>query len=177
MRQPTLLTKRLTLRPYQQTDAPRMQQLAGERVIAATTLRIPHPYADGVAEEWIASALERTASGNAYHFAMVLTETDQFLGSVGLTVQREWERAELGYWIGVPYWGRGYTTEAAMEITRFGFEDLGLNRIYASVFANNPASARVLEKAGLTYEGRHLQAIKKWDEFLDTLTYARVKQV
>ncbi|QDT50466.1 Putative ribosomal N-acetyltransferase YdaF [Symmachiella dynata] len=175
MCQPTLLTKRLTLRPYQLTDAPGMQQLAGERAIAATTLRIPHPYPDGVAEEWIASALERAATGKAYHFAMVLTETDEFLGSIGLTVQREWERAEIGYWMGEPYWGRGYTTEAAIEIVRFGFEDLGLHRIYASVFANNPASARVLEKAGLTYEGRQVHAIKKWDEFLDTLTYARVK--
>jgi len=154
-----------------------MQQLAGERAIAATTLRIPHPYSDADCQAWIDSALETSAEGDAYQFAIVRTETNELIGSIGLTVQQHWERAEIGYWIGVPYWGRGFATEAAVEAVRFGFEDLGLNRIYASVFANNPASARVLEKAGLTYEGRHVQSIQKWDEFLDTLTYARVKQV
>ena len=172
---PTLHTKRLRLRPYRLSDAPRMQQLAGRREVAATTLRIPHPYEDGIAEVWIAQAAERAAQETSYNFAVALPESDELIGSIGLEMRRESERAVLGYWLGVPYWGRGYATEAVIEILRFGFEDVGLNQISASVFANNPASARVLEKAGLTYEGRHVQAIKKWDQFLDTLTYARVR--
>lgn len=173
---PSFQTDRLTLRPYQMSDAPQVQQLASHPLIAATTLRIPHPYEEGMAEAWIASTQERWAAGDGYHFAIVLRETAELIGSIGLTVQREWERAELGYWIGVPYWGRGYATEAAKETLRYGFRELGLHRIHASVFANNPASARVLEKAGLVYEGRHVQSIKKSGEFLDTLTYAQVQQ-
>jgi len=175
MSQPTLQTERLTLRPYRAEDAPRVRLLAGERAVAATTLRIPHPYEEGVAEAWIASLIERADSGRSFHYAITLTESAELIGSIGLEMRTEFERAELGYWIGVPYWDRGYASEAAREFVRFGLEDLQLNRIQAAVFANNSASERVLQKAGLTYEGRHRQSVKKWDEFLDTLAYAVIR--
>ena len=84
-------------------------------------------------------------------------------------------RAELGYWIGKPYWGQGYCTEAARATLDFGFEQLGLNRIFAHHFARNPASGRVMQKIGMTREGRLRQHVKKWDAFEDLELYGILK--
>jgi RimJ/RimL family protein N-acetyltransferase len=91
---------------------------------------------------------------------------------VGLHIAEAHRRAELGYWIGVPFWGRGYATEAARAAVAFGFETLRLNRIYAHYFAGNTASQRVLEKIGMRHEGRSRQHIQKWDHFVDLENYA-----
>jgi RimJ/RimL family protein N-acetyltransferase len=91
---------------------------------------------------------------------------------VGLHIAEAHRRAELGYWIGVPFWGRGYATEAARAAVAFGFETLRLNRIYAHHFAGNTASQRVLEKIGMRHEGRSRQHIQKWDRFVDLENYA-----
>ena len=79
--------------------------------------------------------------------------------------------AEMGYWIGKPYWNRGYGTEAAGGVLRYAFEQLGLNRVYAAHFRRNPASGRIMQKIGMTYEGCLRQHIKKWDTFEDMEYY------
>ena len=83
----------------------------------------------------------------------------------------EHDHAELGYWIGVPYWGAGYATEGARAVMQFGFETLSLNRIFASHFSRNPASGRVLQKIGMRYEGTLRRHLKKWDEYIDLECY------
>jgi ribosomal-protein-alanine N-acetyltransferase len=93
------------------------------------------------------------------------------VGAVGLILAPAHDRAELGYWIGAPYWGRGYATEASRAVVRWGFEGLGLRRIHASHFPRNPASGRVLEKLGMRHEGTLRQHVKKWDEYLDLESY------
>jgi RimJ/RimL family protein N-acetyltransferase len=169
---PRLGTERLVLRPLQLEDAPEMQRLAGDREIASTTLTIPHPYEDGMAEAWIRSTWEQHQKGEAIALAIVERQQQAFLGIIGLHLRPEHERAEMGYWIGQPYWGRGYVTEAARRMLRYGFEELGLNRIYASHFGHNPASGRVMQKIGMRYEGLSRQHVKKWGEFVDLETYA-----
>ena len=81
------------------------------------------------------------------------------------------QHAELGYWIGVPYWGRGFATEAAGAVAALGFESLGLHRIFAHVHAGNIASQRVLEKIGMRHEGRSREHVRKWDLFVDCENY------
>jgi ribosomal-protein-alanine N-acetyltransferase len=81
-------------------------------------------------------------------------------------------RAELGYWIGVPHWSRGYATEAAQATVEFAFRRLGLNRVYAYHFTTNPASGRVLQKIGMQLEGTRRRHTRKWGEFLDSDMYA-----
>ena len=83
---------------------------------------------------------------------------------MGLTLGHQ---GELGYWIGVPYWGKGYCTEAGEALLEYGFTELDLNRIHASYFSRNPASGRVMEKLGMTYEGTRKQHILKWNKFED----------
>ena len=84
--------------------------------------------------------------------------------------------AELGYWIGVPYWGKGYATEAAKAVVRYGFEQIKLNRIFAHHFKPNPASGKVLRKIGMKYEGCMRQHVRKWDEFVDLELYAILRE-
>jgi RimJ/RimL family protein N-acetyltransferase len=90
---------------------------------------------------------------------------------VGLRIEADHGRAELGYWIGVPYWGNGYATEASRTLVKYGFETLGLHRIFASHVVRNSASARVLRKIGMRHEGCQRGHILKWGEFLDLEIY------
>jgi ribosomal-protein-alanine N-acetyltransferase len=171
-RQPELTTERLLLRPFALADAPIVQQLAGDEAIASTTGTIPHPYEDGMAEEWIRTHPKAFEEGKGVIFAITLCEDKTLIGAIGLTIERDHERAELGYWIGKPYWGNGYCTEAARAVLNYGFAELGLNRIYATHFSRNPASGRVMEKIGMACEGCQRQHFRKWGTFEDLKVYA-----
>ncbi len=164
---PILKTPRLQLRPFTEGDAPDVQRLAGAREIADTTLTIPHPYADGLAEQWIAGHAPAFEAGTHAVFAIVLRDGGQLVGTIGLTIDRSIDKGELGYWVGKPYWGRGYCTEAATAILDYGFATLGLNRVSARHLVRNPASGRVLQKIGMTREGRARQDTVKWGKYED----------
>jgi RimJ/RimL family protein N-acetyltransferase len=151
---PSLETSRLLLRPFEPADAAEVQRLAGEQAIADTTRNIPHPYADGMAEAWIESQERGFAAGRLVNFAITLRGERTLIGSIGLTLDPELRgTAQLGYWVGVPYWNRGYCTEAACAVVDYGFARLGLERIHAHHLVRNPASGRVLAKAGMREEG------------------------
>lgn len=168
--QPTIETARLVLRPFSPTDAPAVQQLAGAQEIAAATLNIPHPYEDGMAEAWISGHGQRWDRGE--HAIFAVTQGDAgLIGAIGLRIEAIHRRAELGYWIGVPYWGRGYATEAARAVIELGFGALGLHRIYATHLTRNQASGRVMQKVGMQWEGCRRQHVLKWDQFEDLAIY------
>jgi RimJ/RimL family protein N-acetyltransferase len=172
---PMLETQRLLLRPFELTDARAVQRRAGEYAIADMTLNIPHPYEDGMAEQWIATHQPKFEAGELANFAIILRETGELLGAIGLTINRRFDRAELGYWIGVPYWGCGYCTEAGHAVLEYGFTELDLNRIYATHLSRNPASGRVMQKLGMTREGLRRQHMKKWDRYEDLVEYGLVR--
>jgi ribosomal-protein-alanine N-acetyltransferase len=174
--QPFLETDRLLLRPFSLNDAIVVQKLAGDETIAATTLSIPHPYEDGMAEEWISTHQERFEKGEAVVFAITLRDGNTLIGAIGLEISPQHERAELGYWIGKPYWSKGYCTEAAEAILRFGFYKCKLLRIHAAHFSNNKASGRVMEKIGMKHEGRPRNHIKKWGRFEDLEIYGILRE-
>jgi [ribosomal protein S5]-alanine N-acetyltransferase len=167
-----LTTSRLVLRPFALTDAPAVQRLAGAREVADTTLLIPHPYPDGAAEEFIAATHSEFEKGENYVFGITLRATGELCGSIGLRVAAQHERGDLGYWIGVPFWNRGYCTEAGGAVLRFAFDTLRLNSVAAHLFVRNPASGRVLQKLGMTYEGLFRQHVKKGDRFEDLHSYS-----
>lgn len=150
----TLETVRLILRPFQLTDAARVQELAGDGRIAATTLTIPHPYEDGVAEKFIEQSISAEAQGTGFTRAIVLKQSGELIGDIGLGGNtHERPCAMTGYWIGCSYWNNGYATEALRCIVQHGFESMGLECIYANVFAGNEQSARVQENVGMRFEG------------------------
>jgi len=161
---PLLLeTPRLELRTWCESDIPELVPLIGAREVAATTLRIPHPYEERHAREFLASVTKE----NELRLAIRLRNDGRLCGGVGLHPEAPHNRAELGYWLGVPYWGHGYATEAATAVVRYGFEQLKLNRIFATYFTHNPASGKVLRKIGMKYEGCMRQHVLKWSEFVD----------
>lgn len=167
MSQPSIPTARLILRPFEPGDAATVQTLAGVREIADTTLNIPHPYEDGVAEAWIATHGPAFENCTLAVFAITLRETGQLVGAIGLHIERRSNQGKLGYWIGKPFWNRGYATEAAIAIIRYGFASLDLNRIDAWHFARNPASGRVKLKAGMRREGTARQSVIKRGAYED----------
>ena len=169
-----LQTDRLTLRPYSLSYIPALLPLIGAREVAATTLRIPHPYTDSDARNFIAGTQESLLGGSELRLGIVWRESGALCGGVGLRIEADHRRAELGYWIGVPYWGKGYATEASRALVDYGFGTLGLRRIFASHFANNPASARVLRKIGMRHEGSLRAHVLKWGEFIDLEMYGMV---
>jgi ribosomal-protein-alanine N-acetyltransferase len=173
---PTLTTERLVLRPLALTDAPDIQRLIAAREIALNTLTIPHPYPEGGAEAWIAKQTARAENDQGVPFAITRREDGALMGDIGLVVDFTNERAEIGYWIGVPFWGHGYGTEAARAVIAYGFGTLGLNRIFGIIFTRNAASGRVLEKAGMKFEGVHRKHDKKWGELLDVAVYAILRE-
>ncbi len=168
---PTLTTPRLLLRAFTLEDAPDVQRLAGDREIASTTLSIPHPYKDGVAETWISSHLEKFEQGKEIVFALELRSSQSLVGAIDLRIRLAHDCAEIGYWVGKPYWNRGYCSEAAAAVLAYGFGALGLNRIMAHHLTRNPASGRVMQKIGMRHEGRLRQHTKKWEVYEDIEIY------
>lgn len=172
MNRPTLRTERLTLRPFTQDDAPAVQQLCGAYEVALNTLNIPHPYPEGAAAEWLAKHEEDFKQVRIVHFAI---DDGQLVGAMGLVLKGD-GIGEIGYWIGVPYWGRGYATEAGRAVVQYGFEERGLERIFAMHFGRNPQSGRVLQKIGMEYEGTLRRHLKKWDEYVDLVCYGVLRE-
>lgn len=176
IQQPTIFSERLILRPFRLTDAPVVRKLAGDKAIADTTIRIPHPYKEGLAEKWIETHRKAFVRDQFVVFAVVRRRRERLIGAISLTLDRWNESTELGYWIGRRYWNRGYATEAAEIMLMYGFNELGVNKIHAHHFVRNPASGRVLEKIGMKREGLLRQHIKKGDTFEDIVQYGILRE-
>jgi ribosomal-protein-alanine N-acetyltransferase len=171
LERPTLETARLILRPFTLADAPEVQRLASDRAIASTTLSIAHPYEAGMAERWISGQQAKFERGTQIHFAITRRADGALLGDILLYPTPAHRRAELGYWLGTPYWGQGYTSEAAAAVLDYAFTVLDLHRVFAEHLTRNPASGRVLQKIGMTYEGTLRHHTLKWDIFEDVAVY------
>lgn len=150
--QPQIETERLLLRGFTRADAEAVRRLADNFNIARHTLNIPHPYGPGVAENWIAGHARLWQLRTSASWAITSAGEGTLLGTITLTwINRT--RAELGYWIGEPYWGNGYCSEAVRALIAFGFERLELKQIIAEHLRGNPASGRVMQKAGMRHTG------------------------
>jgi RimJ/RimL family protein N-acetyltransferase len=150
---PVLKTDRLVLRALCQRDVPVIVQLAGDRRVAENTARIPHPYTAADAEGLLASINQK---GSETVFALELDGA--LIGMSGLDPRTD--GAELGYWLGVPYWGCGYATEAARAVIDYAFSELGHDLLQSGARVSNPASRRVLEKCGFQWTGVRLCRIR-----------------
>jgi len=148
---PTLVTKRLKLRQFELSDKKRLKEIANSSEIAGGTF-IPYPYEEEFAEDFIASQFRDYKKGSLINFAVVLQDSDLLIGSMGISINNKLNEGEIGFWIGVDYWGNGYCTEAAKSVLHYGFSIRKLDRIYAFHFRDNDASGRVLHKIGMEIE-------------------------
>lgn len=143
-----LLAGPVALRHFTAADASQVQLLAGEREVAESTALIPHPYPDGAAAAWIATLGPARAAGVEYTYAITESGDDLLIGAIGLRPGPS-EHESFGYWVGRPYWNRGYATAAAQAMIVLAFELLDLDELTASHLARNVASGRVMEKCGM----------------------------
>lgn len=164
-------TPRLILRPLALEDAPALQRLLDDPEIVRMTLRMPHPFPLDVAIRIVTDAIDQFAGGRGVTLGLTLKENGELIGVFGLKVERLFNRAELGYWLGSAWWGKGYATEAARALVDWGFQNLSLNRIYALCHSDNRGSVRVLQKIGLKLEGVARQHVKKEEKYSDEFIY------
>ncbi|MBD2867475.1 GNAT family N-acetyltransferase [Paenibacillus arenilitoris] len=169
-------TERLTLRLLEQGDADVLERLIDDCDVARTTLNIPHPYPRGSAAAFIERRAEVAGKGDGYSFAVLDQEAGTFMGSIGMNIDNNHNRAELGYWLGTRFWNNGYMTEAAGRIVRFGFDELGLNKIVAAAMTKNPGSSGVMKKIGMQYEGTFRQHLLKWGHYEDICYYGLLRE-
>ncbi len=174
-----LHTPSLYLRHFQLEDALNVQRLANNYNIAKNLATLPHPYLDGMAESWIESHESLRKAGTHHIWAITLNKKEgdkEFIGAIGLhDISAEHAAAELGYWLAEPHWGKGFASEAVPAVVRVGFQELPLERIFATPFVQNPASGRILQKSGFLKEGVLRRGFKRFDEFQDLIMYAALR--
>ena len=173
---PTLTTERLVLRPFVPADADAVTAIVSDREIAANTLSIPHPYERPMAERWLATQADAFERGESVTFAVTEREGGALLGCVGLMIEHDHLRAEMGYWMSRGHWSRGYGTEAANAVLRHAFEVLGLHRVFAHHLTRNPASGRIMQKVGMSHEGTLRGHVLKWGVHEDLELYGILRE-
>ena len=163
-----------TIRPWNTRDVDALLKYANNYHIWKN-LRdgFPHPYTVKNAESFLKAA---TAQDPVTYFAIATAE--EAIGGIGITLNQDVHRltAEMGYWLGEPFWGKGIMTEAVTAFTDFAFEQFGLVRVYAEPYANNQTSCRVLEKAGFELEGRMRSSVIKAGKIGDQFMYAKIRE-
>jgi len=177
------------------SDKPAYLEHLQAREIYEQTAAIPYPYTEKDADEWIATVGEETArEGRPWNWA-VREKSGKLIGGIGFRRREgcaaspasplpsedeptvgEARSAEIGYWLAKPFWGRGIMTSAVGRLCEHGFGEMGLTRITAHVFESNPASARVLEKAGFQLECRLRKYQKKDGKLIDVRKYVLARQ-
>jgi RimJ/RimL family protein N-acetyltransferase len=163
-------TERLLLRAPALGDARAIAELAGDYEVASMTGTIPHPYSEDMAVDWIES-LQEGEEGVA--FAVDLGGA--LIGCVGYRATEK-DHAEMGYWIGKPYWGMGYATEAARALILYAFEKEGFAYLTVGHFKENPASARVIAKLGFEPSGEVLRDCAARNNKARCLTYRLTRE-
>ncbi len=173
---PNIETNRLILRPFDLSDAQMVQKYAGDFSVADTTLNVPHPYQIAIAEEWISIHQEKYEKRELINYAITLKPKDVIIGCIGLGLyNKRFDIYELGYWIGKPFWNKGICTEAAKALIKYGFEKHKIHKIIATHILRNPASGKVMKKAGMKLEGTFKEQVKKWDVWEDIISYGIIR--
>lgn len=163
-----LTTRRLRLRPFRPSDAPRLAELGGDRAIADTMISVPHPFGLEQAIDWITEHTKLHA--NQLAFAICQRTDDQLVGSFSIVdINVEHAIGELSFWVGRPFWGQGIASEAGGAVIEEAFSTRQLNRLQAHHMVRNPASAHVLSRWGFQPEGLLRQRVQKWGVFEDVV--------
>ena len=150
---PVLETERLRLRPFTLDDEAAVFALASDPEVARF-VRFEAHRTLAETRAFLELVLQHYARGKPFAWAVVRREDERLIGSCGFVSESdERKSAEIGYWLGKPYWGQGYAVEAARALVRFGFEQMGLERVEAKCFVGNRAGQRVIEKLGMKFEG------------------------
>ena len=174
---PTLHTPRLTLGQLEISDIPMIIEYANNPNVSKMLRTMPYPYAEKDAIFWLNMIHQGWSDESMCIFGIRSQETKQFIGGVGLHINKSFSRGELGYWIGEPHWGKGYMSEALRAIIKYGFEEKKLHKIYAIHFLDNPASGKVMMKNGMVKEGEMKEHVKNRDGYKDVALYGLTQKL
>lgn len=166
--------KNCTLRSWEWRDRDSIVRHANNRKVALNLRdRFPHPYTQRDARNWLDAVIGLEPETN-----FAIDVAGEAVGGIGYTIQYDVARrsAEVGYWLGEDFWGRGIATEALIAVTDHAFANHDLCRVFAHVFDWNQASARVLQKAGYAFEGRMRKSVTKEGQTIDQLMYAMIRE-
>jgi len=166
--------KTCTLRSWEWRDRDAIVRHANNRKVSLNLRdRFPYPYTDRDARNWLDAVIGLEPETN-----FAIDVAGEAVGGIGYTMQYDVARrsAEIGYWLGEDFWGRGIATESLIAVTNHAFANHDLCRVFAHVFDWNQASARVLEKAGYAFEGRMRKSVTKEDQTIDQLMYAMIRE-
>ena len=158
------------IRSFRSQDAEALAGYANNRNVSRNLRDVfPYPYTIAHAETWISFAAQQSTETD-----FAIADASEFIGGIGLRLQRDVHRrsGEVGYWLGEPFWGRGIATMCLQAFTEYAFSQFDLLRLYGYVYEWNPASARVMEKAGYVCEGRLRKSVVKEGQVLDQFLYA-----
>jgi [ribosomal protein S5]-alanine N-acetyltransferase len=169
-----LTLKTCTVRSWKRSDLDSLVRYANNRNVSINLRDIfPYPYTMRDALNWYEIVRDSEPETS---FAIAVA--DEAVGGIGFTLETDVARrsAEIGYWLGEEFWGRGIVTEVLIAVSEHVFANYDICRLYAHVFEWNPASARVLEKAGYAFEGRMRKSVTKEGQTIDKLMYALVRE-
>ena len=172
-----VVNNQVHLSEFRSSDKPALVANLNDRDIYERTLRLPFPYTDANADEWLALNTKITQQqGQPVNFA-IRTGDDSLIGGCGFDGFQigQSHRAEIGYWLAKPWWGRGIMSAVVQRVCQHAFEEFWLVKITAHVFTHNPASARVLEKCGFVQEGVLRKQFVKDGKFIDAKLFGLLK--
>ena len=167
----TFETDRLIMRLPEDGDASVITDHLQNPAISQTTLTIPYPYHLEDALRWISMNRNKLADKSGVTFVILLKETNELIGAIGLELHELHRRGEAGYWIAQSFWNKGYCTEALRGLIQFGFEALQLHKIYATHMPENVSSGKVMQKAGMKQEGILTDHYYKGGRFITVVQY------
>lgn len=167
----TIETPRLILRLHRMEDALQVAEICNDQTVYKGTVGLPFPYTPEHAKKWIGQTEHLFETDVANEFAVTDKDTGVLYGCVGLHCHPEKQEGELYFWFGKSYRNKGYATEAVSALIRYAFEVKGYRRVYAGHFAYNPASGRVMQKCGMTYEQTMKKHILKLGNYEDLVIY------
>lgn len=173
---PHLISQKLLLRKIRNEDIPSLIKYCNNQKISDQIINIPYPYGEEEAKNRIKFVLSGWETGDRYVFAITLQPNDELIGEIGLHLDKANNCAQFGYWIAEPFWGMGIATEALAAILKFGFTELNLNKIYATHYPDNLASAKVMLNNKMIKEAEMKEHYKIGSAYRDVIQYRLTKE-
>ena len=173
---PIIETDRLVLRTAVPQDIPKIVHYANNPAVALNTLNIPFPYTEKDAINWLNTGYQGLAKGTEFIFGIEHKVSNSFIGGISLKVDKKFNNAEVGFWLGEQFWNLGLMTEALKSILDFGFKVLDLHKIHAHHFAHNIGSGKTMKKNGMIKEGEMVEHVKKGEQYLDIVLYRLTRE-
>lgn len=167
-------TERLKLRLVTPNDFPKVVEYCSDPELSKYMIYLPYPYTLEDAISWYNNQQESLKKDTMYTYGIELKETGEFIGVISLSNNQRNNNGEIGYWLGKKYWNKGYMSEATKAIIEFAFQIKNMHKVYARCFSENIASAKVMQKNGLTFEGSLKDHIYKDGKYHDLLIYGLI---